>query len=62
MKIAVIGPGSMGLLYGAKLSRYEEVTLFGNNEANIREINNNGVTIKQPIDLSTSFTFNSFSA
>lgn len=47
MKIAVIGPGSMGLLYGAKLSRYEEVTLFGNNEANIREINKNGVTIKR---------------
>lgn len=46
MKIAVIGPGSMGLLYGAKLSKCAEVTLIGNNNEHIKEINENGVTIK----------------
>lgn len=47
MKIAVIGPGSMGLLYGAKLSKVSDVVLIGNNEANIRAINDYGVTIKR---------------
>lgn len=45
MKIAVIGPGSMGLLYGAKLSKCADVTLFGNNEKHITEIEENGVII-----------------
>lgn len=47
MKIAVIGPGSMGLLYGAKLSAVEDVVLIGNNEENIRAINECGVTIRR---------------
>ncbi|MBQ8030181.1 MAG: ketopantoate reductase family protein, partial [Butyrivibrio sp.] len=47
MKIAVIGPGAMGLLYGAKLSKCADVTLIGNNEENISLINKNGVTIKR---------------
>lgn len=47
MKIAVIGPGAMGLLYGAKLSRCAEVVLVGNNPEHIREINESGVTIKR---------------
>lgn len=47
MKIAVIGPGAMGLLYGAKLSRCAEVVLVGNNPEHIREINEYGVTIKR---------------
>jgi 2-dehydropantoate 2-reductase len=47
MKIAVIGPGSMGLLYGGKLSKCADVTLFGNNRDHIREINGNGVTMKR---------------
>ncbi len=47
MKIAVIGPGSMGLLYGAKLSAVEDVLLIGNNKENIRAINERGVTIKR---------------
>ncbi len=51
MKIAVIGPGSMGLLYGAKLSESAEVTLFGNNDENIRLINENGVTIIRNDDI-----------
>ncbi|MCR5404243.1 MAG: 2-dehydropantoate 2-reductase [Butyrivibrio sp.] len=50
MKITVIGPGAMGLLYGAKLSAVEDVLLIGNNEENIRAINENGVTIKRDGD------------
>ena len=47
MKIAVIGPGSMGLLYGAKLSKAADVVLIGNNAENITLINKNGVTVKR---------------
>ncbi|MBQ9519255.1 MAG: hypothetical protein IJR59_05115 [Firmicutes bacterium] len=39
MKIAVIGPGSMGLLYGAKLSKAADVVLIGNNAENITLFN-----------------------
>lgn len=45
MKIAVIGPGAMGLLYGAKLSQCAEVVLVGNNAKHIKEINDNGITL-----------------
>ena len=45
MKIAVIGPGAMGLLYGAKLSQCAEVVLVGNNTEHIKEINDNGITL-----------------
>ncbi len=47
MKIAVIGPGAMGLLYGAKLSGCAQVTLVGNNAAHIAEINEKGITLKR---------------
>lgn len=47
MKIAVIGPGAMGLLYGAKLSRCAQVVLVGNNEAHVRQINENGIVLKR---------------
>lgn len=47
MKIAVIGPGSMGLLYGAKLSVCADVVLVGNNAEHIEEINKNSVAIKR---------------
>ena len=47
MKIAVIGPGAMGLLYGAKLSKCAEVVLIGNNAQHIKEINDNGITLKR---------------
>ncbi len=55
MRIAVIGPGSMGLLYGGKLSECADVTLIGNNEENIRLINENGVIIKRD-DVSKHYT------
>ncbi len=47
MKIAVIGPGSMGLLYGAKLSVCADVCLIGNNVDHVRDINKYGVTMKR---------------
>lgn len=47
MKIAVIGPGAMGLLYGAKLSKCAEVILVGNNAEHVKEINDNGITLKR---------------
>ncbi len=47
MKIAVIGPGAMGLLFGGKLAACADVILIGNNVRNLEEINKNGVTIKR---------------
>ncbi len=47
MKIMVIGPGAMGLLFAGKLSAYADVSLIGANAANLKEINTNGVTIKR---------------
>ncbi|MBR4175728.1 MAG: hypothetical protein IKR56_10370 [Lachnospiraceae bacterium] len=47
MKVAVIGPGAMGLLYGAKLSKVADVVLIGNNAEHISQINENSVTIKR---------------
>ena len=45
MKVAVIGPGAMGLLYGAKLSKVADVVLIGNNPEHIRQINENGALV-----------------
>lgn len=47
MKIAVIGPGAMGLLYGAKLSVCAEVVLIGNNAEHVKEINDNGIVLRR---------------
>ncbi|MCR5230836.1 MAG: ketopantoate reductase family protein [Solobacterium sp.] len=52
MKIAVLGPGSMGLLYGSKLSGQADVFLVGNNEEHIRLINKNGITVKRGKEMS----------
>ena len=38
MKITVIGPGAMGLLFGGKLAACADVTLVGNNPKNLKEI------------------------
>lgn len=48
MRIAVIGPGAMGLLYGGYLSRHHAVTLIGNNAENISRICKEGVVIEEP--------------
>ena len=47
MKITVIGPGAMGLLFGGKLAACADVSLIGSNAANLKEINEKGVTIKR---------------
>ena len=47
MKITIIGPGAMGLLFGGKLAACADVTLIGNNPVNLGEINEKGVTIKR---------------
>ena len=47
MKIVLIGPGAMGLLFGGKLAACSDVSLIGSNEVNVREINERGVTIKR---------------
>ncbi|MBP5307075.1 MAG: 2-dehydropantoate 2-reductase [Paludibacteraceae bacterium] len=47
MKIAVIGPGSMGLLYASGLAQTSEVILLGNNPENINLINQHGITVQR---------------
>ncbi len=47
MKIAIIGPGSMGLLYGAYLSKSNEVFLFGKNSDNMNKVAQFGITVNE---------------
>ena len=47
MKIAVIGPGSMGLLFGGKLSAAADVILIGRGGKNLAEIAGKGITIRR---------------
>lgn len=47
MKIAVLGPGSMGLLYASSLSQVADVVLLGNNRENIALINQHGITVRR---------------
>jgi ketopantoate reductase len=39
MKAAVIGPGSMGLLYGSRLSACADVCLMGRSRDHVDEMN-----------------------
>lgn len=47
MKIAVLGAGAMGSLYGAKLSRTQDVTMVDVNETLIDHINQNGIVMQE---------------
>ena len=47
MKIAVIGPGAMGLLFGGYLSQKHEVTLIGTNAETMASIAENGMIIRE---------------
>lgn len=47
MKIALIGPGAMGLLFGGYLSRKNDVTLIGRNAEIMQQIADNGLTIRE---------------
>ena len=46
MKIAVIGAGAMGSMYGSWLSQKNEIIFIDVNKETIDNINNKGVTIK----------------
>lgn len=47
MKIAVLGAGAMGSLYGAKLSRTQDVTMVDVNETLIDHINQNSIVVQE---------------
>ncbi len=47
MNIAIIGPGAMGLLFGAYLSKEHEVTLCGRSEENMERIRKEGVLVTE---------------
>ena len=46
-RIAVIGPGAMGLLFAGRLSEHADVTLLGNNPERISELQLNGIQIHE---------------
>lgn len=45
MKIIVIGAGAMGCLYGAYLSKHNNVTMLDVYEPQVENINQNGITV-----------------
>lgn len=47
MKIAVIGAGAMGSIYGGRLSKYNEVYMVDTNEFIIDKINHDGLIIQE---------------
>lgn len=47
MKAAVIGPESMGLLYGSRLSACADVCLVGRSREHVDEMNEKGITLKR---------------
>ena len=47
MRIAVIGPGAMGMLFGGYLSRGNDVTLIGRDPERMKQIEENGLVIEE---------------
>lgn len=47
MKIALIGPGAMGLLFGGYLSEHHDVTMVGSNPDNMAAIEAEGILIEE---------------
>ena len=45
MKIVIIGAGAMGCLYGAYLSRHNEVVMLDSYQPQVDAINKNGITV-----------------
>ena len=45
MKIIVIGAGAMGCLYGAYLSKHNNVTMLDVYEPQVESINQNGICL-----------------
>ncbi len=56
MKIAVLGAGAMGCLYGAYLSQENEVIMLDSNPEKIKEINKKGITVVEEDGSSHDFT------
>ena len=56
MKIAVIGPGAMGMLFGGYLSKQNEVTMVGTRAAAMEQMNRDGITISETDGSSSVFT------
>jgi 2-dehydropantoate 2-reductase len=48
LKIAIIGAGAMGMLFGGYLSRNNYVVLIDTDKARVDEINKNGISIREP--------------
>lgn len=48
MRIAIIGIGAMGCLFGAKLSRVAEVTLVGHWPAQLAALHEHGLRLIDP--------------
>lgn len=55
MRIAVIGPGAMGMLFGGYLSKKCDVILVGRNPLKMSVIQKNGVVIKEKDDVENVF-------
>lgn len=55
MKIAVLGAGAMGGLYGSYLSRENEVTMVDINETVVNKINSEGFEVREPDGSSNIF-------
>ena len=55
MKIAIIGAGAMGSIYGGKLSTVNDVSLIDNNEKVVEAINTNGLKLEEPDGLNTYY-------
>ena len=56
MKVAIIGTGAMGCLFGAKFSPNNDVLLMTYNQAIADSLNHNGLTVKEPDDSETHYT------
>ncbi len=56
MKIAVLGAGAMGCLYGAYLSQKNEVIMLDSRPEKVEEINKKGITVIEEDGTSRDFT------
>lgn len=48
MKIAILGSGAMGMLFGGLLSQHNDVCLIDVNAQRVEEVNRLGITIEEP--------------
>lgn len=56
MKIAVIGSGAMGCLYGGYLSKNNEVVMLDSYKPQVEAINEHGITIVEPDGIENTYT------